>query len=193
MWESKNVLVLVALDLEIPLVTWEFDCNIQYTGIGKVNAAITTTRAILDFKPELIVNLGTAGSVNVEPGQSVTIGSVLERDFDCNPIQIRGSVPFDDAPREFISMLPGYICGSGDNFVTSLDPWFVAEGIEIIDMELFAIAKTAFKFDIPWVSFKYITDALNSTSESDWFAKLPEANVKLKDVFREKIVNTYFI
>lgn len=185
---KQKILVLVAVNLEIPETSWNFDCPIKYTGIGKINASIATTKLIMEFEPDLIVNLGTAGATNLKPGVVVPVGRVLERDFDCSPIGKRGAVPFDEGPSEFESTLSGFTCGSGDNFVTAMDPWFIQEGIDVIDMELFAIAKTAFKFGIPWVSFKYITDSLNADSGSDWFSKLADANSELQRVFLEQVL-----
>jgi adenosylhomocysteine nucleosidase len=184
----KKILVLVALDYEVPLDSWSYSCQIHYTGVGKINAAITTTKSILEFEPDLIVNLGTAGAVKLQPGEIACIGRVIERDFDARPIAERGVVPFDPAPNAFESVFSGVTCGSGDSFVTSLDPWFLEQKVDIIDMELIGIAKAAFNFGVPWASFKYITDSLNSNSDSDWFSKLPQANEQLQNVFREKVL-----
>ena len=42
-----------------------------------------------------------------------------------------------------MSTLPGFdgvVCGTGDSFVTALDAWLTENAIDIVDMELFAIA-----------------------------------------------------
>ena len=188
MINHKKILILVALEYEIPLDSWKYSSQIQYMGVGKVNAAITTTKSILEFEPDLIVNLGTAGAVKLQPGEVACIGRVIERDFDARPIAARGVVPFDRAPNAFESVFSGVTCGSGDSFVTSFDPWFLEQNVDIIDMELIGIAKAAFNFGVPWASFKYITDSLNSKSDSDWIAKLPLANEQLQNIFREKVL-----
>ena len=40
--------------------------------------------------------------------------------------------------------------------------------ISVIDMEAYALAKVSYLYKIPFISFKYITDNLNSTGVSDW-------------------------
>jgi len=37
-----------------------------------------------------------------------------------------------------------------------------------VDMELFAIANIAYQFNIPWQSFKYVTDDANADSGHEW-------------------------
>ena len=63
MINKDNTVILVALKDELPinlLPGW----NIQYTGVGKVNAAHKATRIVYKFKPENIINYGSAGSLN---------------------------------------------------------------------------------------------------------------------------------
>ena len=60
------------------------------------------------------------------------------------------------------------VCGSGDSFVTAADPWLFSEGVDVVDMELFAIAYVASNHAIPWQSYKYITDDANENSGNDW-------------------------
>ena len=49
-------------------------------------------------------------------------------------------------------------CGTGDNFVTSDDPWLSENGVDIADMELFAIAHVCQRHTIPWRAFKFVSD-----------------------------------
>ena len=56
--------------------------KVIYTGIGKINAAYQTTKVILEQKPRLILNVGTAGVLTVENlGKLHDVRSVIERDF----------------------------------------------------------------------------------------------------------------
>ena len=57
------MIILVALEDELT----KEDLNglqIEYMGVGKINAAIKTTEVIRNHSPELIINYGTAGSLN---------------------------------------------------------------------------------------------------------------------------------
>ena len=50
-------------------------------------------------------------------------------------------------------------------------------------MELFAIAAVAHDHQIPWQSFKYITDDANENSGEDWQAKVHHG----QDLFLERL------
>ena len=56
---SQSTLILVALERELPkslIPNW----NICYSGVGKVNAALSVAKAFQIYKPSVIVNFGTA-------------------------------------------------------------------------------------------------------------------------------------
>ena len=40
------------------------DFQIEYTGVGKINAAVKTFEIISRYSPKQIINYGTAGSLN---------------------------------------------------------------------------------------------------------------------------------
>jgi adenosylhomocysteine nucleosidase len=48
----------------------------------------------------------------------------------------------------------------------------IQKNIDVVDMELFAIAAVANEHQIPWLSFKYITDDANENSGNDWQEKM---------------------
>ena len=61
--DPKNTVLLVALEKELPkqlIPAW----NIYYTGVGKVNAALSVVAAFNLYKPNVIINYGTVGSLN---------------------------------------------------------------------------------------------------------------------------------
>ena len=66
----------------------------------------------------------------------------------------------------------GFICGTGDSFVTATDPWLVANKVDVVDMELFAIAQVALRNTIPWRAFKFITDDANDFAHEHWTANV---------------------
>jgi adenosylhomocysteine nucleosidase len=61
----------------------------------------------------------------------------------------------------------GVRCGSGNNFVTDPDQW-TKDHCDIVDMELWGIAKVCDKLNIPWSSMKYISDNANEDSGRTW-------------------------
>ena len=66
------------------------------------------------------------------------------------------------------------MCATGDKFVNTLDQNLIDnektynEKISVIDMEAYALAKISYLYKIPFISFKYITDKLNSKGVEDW-------------------------
>ena len=94
------MIILVALEDELT----KEDLNglqIEHMGVGKINAAITTTEAIEDAEkhsPELIINYGTAGSLNKDISGLVEATNFYQRDMDASPLGIKvGETPFEDS------------------------------------------------------------------------------------------------
>jgi adenosylhomocysteine nucleosidase len=90
--------------------------------------------------------------------------------MEAEPLAPRGQTPFSPGPFQLDSGVEGVVCGSGDRFVTATDPWLLQHGVEVVDMELFAIASVCQREGIPWRSFKYIADHANRDSGTSWQA-----------------------
>ena len=58
------------------------------------------------------------------------------------------------------------MCGTGDSFVENISNEI--KMIDVFDMEAYALAKTCWKTDVDFVSYKYITDNVNEKSADDW-------------------------
>ena len=94
--DPKNTVLLVALEKELPkqlIPTW----NIYYTGVGKVNAALSVVAAFNLYKPNVIINYGTVGSLNPKLSGLIkvnkflpSISSSLEK-FDSDALAIVGN------------------------------------------------------------------------------------------------------
>lgn len=184
---QTDIIVMTALELELDAKNLPQGVGIHYTGVGKLNAAITTMRAIEKFQPKLIINFGTAGAVH--PGTTGLLGirRVVQRDIMAEPLSPRGQVPYCNRPQEYFSTTGQYSCGSGDSFVTQHDPWLDAQGIAVVDMELFAIAAVAHEHTIPWMAYKFVTDHANEDSGKDWAQKVNHGEVLFLDVLKKII------
>ena len=162
--------------------------KIYYTGIGKINAAYWTTKVILEQKPRLILNVGTAGVLTVQNlGKACEVRSVVERDFLAMPLAERGTVPFDNSKNEFILSDNGLKVATGDSFVSENDSWLNQQNIDLVDMELFAIAKVSNKLGIPCKAIKYGSDLANSDAPSEWEKSLDKGKFFLTEKIRECI------
>ena len=168
---NTNLLIITALESELKRESLPAGVEIVYSGIGKINATLTTIKAIHQYSPRRILNFGTAGKVNPDLHGLLSIGKVIQRDMLTEPLAPRGKTPFCTRPHEYLSN-GKFICGSGDSFVTAHDSWLHSQGIDVVDMELFAIAASAHEHQIPWDAYKYITDDANEQSGNDWQEKV---------------------
>ncbi|MEY3724638.1 MAG: hypothetical protein RLZZ365_573 [Pseudomonadota bacterium] len=166
------ILLLVALKNELEAITIPKNIAVAYTGIGKINAATVTQSAIIHYQPSLIINFGTAGGINPKLTELVTIGRVIQRDMNAQPLAPRGITPFCTKPPEYVSQSGKYTCGTGDSFVTSTDPWLIEQKVDVVDMELFAIAALAHQHQIPWRSYKFISDSADDLAGEQWHEKI---------------------
>lgn len=166
-----KVLVVVALEQELSgqanqLLT-QAGVDIVYSGVGKVNAALTTLTAIRFYSPDMIVNYGTAGSIRGATGfKEVT--KVCQRDMLPADLGPRGITPFSkDTSLYLTNSRPGLRLGTGDSFVTDTDPWLV-DHCDLVDMEGYAIARAANIHGIPWRIYKHVSDHANGDSAESW-------------------------
>jgi len=169
---KQSILLVVALKNELEAITIPKNIAVAYTGIGKINAATVTQSAIIHYQPSLIINFGTAGGLNPKLSELVTIGRVIQRDMNAQPLAPRGITPFCTKPAEYLSQSGKYTCGTGDSFVTSTDPWLIEQKVDVVDMELFAIAAIAHQHQIPWRSYKFISDAADDQAGEQWHKKI---------------------
>ena len=158
-----KTVILVALpeELDATLV----NCPVVYTGVGLSNAAMMTYDAIIQYNPDQIINYGSAGALKSVTGLH-SIASVCQRDANCEPLRQRGFMLGENI-LYYNSGNTGIRCGSGNNFVTDPDQW-TKDHCDIVDMELWAIAKVAEFHNIKWNSMKWISDSADGDSGTVW-------------------------
>jgi adenosylhomocysteine nucleosidase len=174
---------VAALDLEIPRGLWGNRSEIIYSGVGKINAAMSLCEAFQIHHPDLVINLGSAGSLSTSLEGVVEVSSVLERDMDAFPICDRGVIPFERDGNIHTSGYEGVICASGDSFVRKSDSYLNSMKVDIVDMELIAIARVCKKFNVPWRSFKFISDYIGRNSGDEWRSGVKDASKGLINKF----------
>ncbi len=165
------MLLIVALTHELSSRPLPAGVQLIHCGVGKVNAALAAGAAIARLRPSLVINYGTAGAVSAAAGL-LEVASVLQRDMNTEPLAPRGITPFDATPAELHSGFAGVRCASGDSFVTAIDPWLQQQGVDIVDMELFAIAMACRRAALPWRAFKFVTDTADGDAAEHWNARV---------------------
>ena len=170
-----KILILTALAAELEDQPLPFDLPVVFTGVGKVNAALATAEAIRRHQPHCIVNYGTAGGVSARAAGLHEVHAVIQRDMMAEPLAPRGQAPFDNTPVRLRSASEdphALLCASGDSFVSSADPWLVAQGVDLVEMELWGIAMACRRAGVPWRAWKYVSDQANEDSHNDWAANV---------------------
>ncbi len=166
------LLVIVALEEELSRQPLPAGITLVHTGVGKVNAALATAEALRAHSPRLVVNFGTAGGLSPAARGLVEATRVIQRDMVAEPLAPRGTTPFDARPPELSNGRPGLRCGSGDSFVTQSDPWLLAQGIDLVDMELWGVAMACVRAGVPWRAWKYLTDKADGEAAGEWQEKV---------------------
>jgi len=180
-----NVLVVYAVaeekvDLSMP------GCRFHYckTGVGKVSAALAVEQSITNYHPEVVLNIGTAGSVKYPIGSIHLCCRFVDRDME--KLKVFG-VPYEEDFTDEVSQLSFFknwkfdsVCNTGDTFLTEAD----GTG-NVFDMESFAVARVCRKHQIPFVGVKYVTDKIGENSVQHWEEKLAEAQAGLQQFVDE--------
>lgn len=176
---------LLVMALEMECHEHFRDIPILFTGVGKLNAAYTLTKAIGETRPRRVINLGTAGSRHFNAGDLVNCTSFIQRDMDATPLGFElFETPFDATPAvlangERIALFPEGACGSGDSFdISDNDAPY-----SLVDMEAFALAKVCRAEELPFICIKYITDGANGQAAADWKEALEKAALGLREVY----------
>lgn len=146
------------------------NCRKIVTGIGKVNAAIALTKEIINHRPKLIINLGSAGGIGFNKGEIICCTKFIQRDMDAQDLGFKKfETPLSDIPIVLESGLQmdgvkDGICGSGDSFEMN----HLNTEYNVIDMEAYPLALIAMQENIPFVCMKYISDDAGSDAAADW-------------------------
>ncbi len=177
-----NPLLVFALEVEAGT---EFD-DFQkiFTGVGKINAAYHLFKGIQKFSPDIIINLGTAGSTLFNRGEVVCCNQFIQRDMDVRALGFKNfETPFSNGEIILnygleIEKLPKGICGSGDQFEMEHNN----HEYNVIEMEAYALAKVCKEENLPFLSLKYISDGADGNAVEDWQTEVKKAALSLKKV-----------
>ena len=176
----KNPLFVFALKSEAAAEFEDYNC--VFVGVGKVNATYHLLKAILNYSPDIIINLGTAGSTEFLKESVVCCSSFIQRDMEVSALGFKKfETPFSTSGVVLqygltLNHLPNGICGSGDQFETEhKNPEY-----NVVDMEAFALATVAKEENIPFLCLKYISDGADGDAVDDWNTQVKKAAVKLK-------------
>ena len=183
--KRQEVLLIVALKEELPRsLLPEF--NIEYCGVGKINATYKALEIITKYEPKLIINFGTAGSLRKNLLGLHEVSHFFQRDMDARALGFKiGVTPFEE--RSVIDFgRTGLSCSSGDNFVSS--PHELKT--DLVDMEAYAIAKVCVLKNVQFMCFKYVSDHADESASKNWKANASLGATAFKDMVKNLDLQT---
>lgn len=166
--------------------------NPVFIGVGPVEAGIATANALSHYAaagalPDLVINLGSAGSNTLEQGVIYAVQSVSYRDMDASPLGFpKGRTPFLDLPVEVkmpvvLPGLPAKRLSTGANIVSGAA--YHAVDADMVDMETFAVLRACQHHHVPLAGLRGISDGAKDLHHyDDWTALLGHIDVELAKV-----------
>ena len=161
--------------------------RLYVSGIGKVNAAAATQKAIDDGAAE-IFNAGVAGGFGegIAAGDVFEIGRAIEYDFDLSLVNGTGVGVHDERKTPYFQLatyglFPAKTLGTGDRFRddTADFPLLMSLGVEVRDMEGAAIAHVAERNGVPCRSVKCITNVVGGGAVDQYRVNMDMALARL--------------
>ena len=168
------------------------------SGIGKVNAAMSTAILLQEFNPDVVINTGSAGGfdASLEVGAIVISDEVRHHDVDVTAFGYEmGQVP--DLPAAFhsdeklrllteqvVSELGQHqfatgLIATGDSFMNDAARVEVVRGyfphMKAAEMEAAAVAQVCHQFKIPFVIIRSLSDIAGKESSISFEEFLPTA------------------
>jgi adenosylhomocysteine nucleosidase len=190
------------------------------SGIGKVNAAVGCALLLDRFKPDLVINTGSAGGIDpsLTFGDAIISEGLLYFDADVTgfnyaPGQIPGMPPVFLTPLELTvraeaavdelkneGVLPPDfrhvrgIIGSGDVFMHESGRIEAVRktfpAVRAVEMEGAAIAQTCFLFKIPAIIIRAVSDIAGEESPLTSVQFLPVASKHSAEIVRRIVRNS---
>jgi nucleoside phosphorylase len=157
-------------------------------GIGMVHSAINLTRLCLIDPPEFLLFVGTAGSYGnksiyeiIESRTAANIENGFFTHGSYTPLDNVISTA-DDVSRETIVNSSNYITTD-----STLAKHYLDQGIELENMEFFAVMKVAEELKIPAGGIFVVTNYCNNDAHQDFMRNRQEAMARLTDYMKGRI------
>lgn len=204
-------------DAHITFFTWKIHNHniiLCKSGIGKVNATISTTLLIKNFQPDYILNTGSAGAINntLKVGDIVVWEKIFHHNADATIFWYeKWQIP--KMQKYFLSdqnLINIHKQDSQNNENFSIFQWTIASGNQFIshknererlqkyfpellavEMESAAIAQTCTLFNIPFLIIRSISDNADGNSHISFNEFLSIASKNSSNIILNIIKNPY--
>lgn len=170
------------------------------SNVGKVNSSRVCQILIDKFNPSLVINVGTAGSVdnNLDIGNIVVANRLVQYDFDVTPFgrkigEIENIGEHIEVKKELLELFNDMnvnigCIASGDKFIVKREE---KDNIRnnfnalCIEMEGASIAQVCYLDNIPFLVIRSITDKLDGSSKIDFETFLESSSKKVTSILKE--------
>lgn len=167
------------------------DVVLLKSGIGKVNAAVSTTLLMASFDPSIVINIGSAGGFDaeLEVGDVIISEEVVHHDVDVTafgytlgqlpsmPATYRADPMLVDKALQAVAVVGQAtakvgLIGTGDVFMC--EPERVAKvraafpSLKAVEMEAAAVAQVCHKFSVPFVVVRSLSDVADKESPASF-------------------------
>ena len=174
--------------------------RLYVSGIGKVNAASATQRAVDEWRaggavaPFEVVNAGVAGGVDpsMSPGDVFEIDRAVEYDFDLAKLNGTEVGVHNERTTPYFTLatsglFPARTLGTGDRFNDSEAdlPLLARLGVGVRDMEGAAVAHVCETNGVRCRSVKSITNVVGRGATGQYRENLASALARLSDALRK--------
>jgi len=174
------------------------DLVLLKSGIGKVNAGMSTTILLHEFKPDVVINTGSAGGYdeNLEVGAIVISDEVRHHDVDATifgyeigqvpqmPAAFKSDAKLMAAAEAAVNKIGEHqaatgLITTGDSFMN--DPVRVENvrkqfpTMKAVEMEAAAVAQVCHQFNTPFVVIRALSDIAGKQSDVSFEEFLPVA------------------
>ena len=169
----KNILIICAMAKEAKTIAEKLNLNkieenlyrknnisLLISGIGKQRTAISLTKYICENdKPDMVINIGYAGSTDIQIGKWVNITKSYNYEWEIPGEEKFSFLDYGNKELELIENkdIQKVECYSAESFVTKTD----LKGHLAFDMELHSIVVICDMYNIPVMSLKKISDNLS--------------------------------
>ncbi len=181
--------------------------SLSICGMGKVNAAVGATSVIERNRPEAIISTGVAGALDdsLKPMDVIVARQVAYHDVwcgpGCEPGMVQGLPQYFEADKDLYAKamamsvegltIKGGLQISGDRFITGDDVpalrTMYPQALSV-DMESGALAQTCYRYGIPFISFRIISDSADGDAYDDFWDQVPGNSFRVLKTYLDSLL-----
>lgn len=167
------------------------DFDFLITGVGLTVSSLNLMKRLMEEKYDAVVNIGTAGGVDKEPGAVYQVSRIYNFDQDLTAFH----VPFGSTLLCDRSMLgpitvsdDGLVLASSSSYFSSVTDRMREYDVSLCDMEAYGEAYCCKLLNIPFYSFKVVSDVVGENiAIKDYQKRLGSYRNDLVDFVRKRL------